>query len=303
MKQTILTIAAAFLLTACASAQPQSSAPVVPVAPMTVATWNVAHFVDEYDNPYEPRDQEEEFQKSDAAIDVLVETIRTIDADVFVFEEIEGSDLLRAFAEEHFEDMGYINFVSCPDDNWHQGVALMSRFPLGPLTSMTAVSTSVPHFEEGETNLINDRIMAVEVWPPDAMRMLFVVVHFKAGQGENNENWRHGQIEYLRTWLDDQLAIHPQMGICILGDFNCTTDSEEFRLFTEPESGPIYHRIPTEAEEGTIQWGGTIDHILVNDALLGQVIEGSGEVVPTETRGADRPSDHRPVMARFSPAN
>ncbi len=266
-------------------------------AEFTVATWNVEHFVDEHDNPYVQRDQE--FEKTPEQITAIAETIRAVDADIFAFQEIEGSDLLRAFAEEHLADMGYLHFVSAPDDNWHQNVALMSRFPLGPITSMTAVATPVPQFEEGESNLINDRLFIAEVHPAEDFRLLVVNVHLKAGGGENNAAWRRGQIELIRRWLDDQLRLDPELNICILGDFNCTPNSAEMHLLTEPAEGPAYLNVFSATTDRS---GRGIDHILANNGFAAELVEDSPAVHDFTGEG-QRPSDHRPVSARFVAAD
>ncbi len=291
-----LSLLLAALAVTCARVPPPL--PPAPPGVFTVATWNVEHLVDEYDNPYVQRDQDQE--KSPAQLAEIAETIRAIDADIFAFQEIEGSDVLRAFAEEHLADMGYTHFVSCPDDNWHQNVAVMSRFPLGPLTSMTAVVTPVPGFDGGGTALINDRLLAVEVYPDESCPMLVVTVHLKAGWGERNQHWRTGQIELLRDWLEDQMTLDPALNVCVLGDFNCAPDSPEMQRLTTPENGTAYRNVSgADGPGSTHRVGRSIDHILANDNLTVDYVEDSLRVWPTSTHGPGRPSDHRPVTSRF----
>ncbi|NUP88721.1 MAG: endonuclease/exonuclease/phosphatase family protein [Candidatus Sumerlaeia bacterium] len=269
---------------------------------ITIASWNVQHFVDTVDNPYVEHDQDEEHVKSEAQLAAIAETLRALDADVLALQEVEGSDWVRAFLEERAPGLGYAHIVSAPDDNWHQNVVIASRLPLGPMTSMTAAATSV---EGEETSFINDRLLAVEVYPPGWPPLLVQAVHLKAGTGPRNESWREGQAAHLRGWLDGQLRLRPDLLICILGDFNATPDETSMRLWTEPAEGPVYHNLFAAAGDPPTfpAWEPerAIDRILVNDALRAHHVEGSAlvftEIGPAEGR---RCSDHLPVAARFA---
>lgn len=292
MTTRALIAAAIALVVPCVSAQPDTASPET----FTIATWNVQQFVDTHDSPYSERDQD--FEKSPLQLEAIADVIREVNADVFAFQEIEGSDLLRAFVEEHLPDMGYTSIVSAPDDTWHQNVAIMSRFPLGVMTSMTAVATPVPHFEEGESNLINDRILAIEVYPRPGHMVLAVTVHLKAGGGDNNAAWRAGQIEYLAGWLDEQLLIDPELNVCILGDFNCTPESSEIQLLTS--AAKPYHNVRGDSGLGlTHRSGRAIDHILVNSNLWPELVSASPRVHLEIGPEGDECSNHYPVSAVF----
>jgi endonuclease/exonuclease/phosphatase family metal-dependent hydrolase len=269
----------------------------------TVATWNLQQFVDQYDNPYYSRDTSPEFIKSPEMIDAIVADLRALNADVLALEEVEGTDFLRALLGERLPDLGYTHFASAPDDNWHQNVAVISRFPMGPMTSMGTVATPIVGTDES-TDFINDRLLAVEIRPTPDYSFLLVAVHLKAGGGARNAGWRMGQIEFLRSWLDDQRKIDPDLNVCILGDFNSTPGSEEMNLWMDPAEGPIYRSLLTEvgAPPTHPSWAPEheIDNILVNGAMWPEHIPNSAavqrDIGPAE---GHRCSDHLPVEARF----
>ncbi|MBN1476797.1 endonuclease/exonuclease/phosphatase family protein [Candidatus Sumerlaeota bacterium] len=310
MRRSLLALIPALAL-ACAGAplDPPTPSASADAPAFTVATWNMQHFVDEYDNPYYPRDTDEEFEKSEAQLEAIAEALRALNADVVAFEEVEGTALLRAFVEERLPDMGYEHFASAPDDGWHQNVAVMSRLPLGPLTSMGNVVTEFVGYDEEPTDLINDRLMAIEVYPTPDHTFLLVAVHLKAGGRDRDRAWRTGQIAFLRGWLDMQRIARPDLNICILGDFNCTPDSEEMGMWLRPESGEIYRSVLPEVDTPPTHpsWEPrrTIDNILVNGAMAPELIEGSGSVFSSlgPLDGEHRCSDHLPVSAAFRAAD
>ena len=119
----------------------------------------------------------------------------------------------------------------------------MSRLPLGPLTSMTAVETPV---EEDDglrmTNLINDRILAVEVETGDDHSVLVVNVHLKAGGGGRNSSWRQGQVELIRDFIEDEQAANPDLNVVVLGDFNSSQRSSEMGVLLRPDEGRGLHQ-------------------------------------------------------------
>jgi endonuclease/exonuclease/phosphatase family metal-dependent hydrolase len=302
---TLAAISALMLGCATAPLSPPATSASADAPTFTVATWNVEHFVDEHDNPYSPRDTDEDFLKSPAQLDAIAEALRALDADVVAFEEVEGTALLRAFVEERLPDMGYEHFASAPDDGWHQNVAVMSRLPLGPLTSMGNVVTEFVGYDEEPTNLINDRLMAIEVHPTPEYALLLVAVHLKAGGRDRDRAWRTGQITFLREWIDAQRIARPDLNVCVLGDFNCTPDSAEMGLWLQPESGESYRSVlPAENPPLTHPaWEPrrTIDNILVNGAMAPELVEGSGSVLSPlgPLDGGHRCSDHLPVSAVF----
>jgi endonuclease/exonuclease/phosphatase family metal-dependent hydrolase len=147
--------------------------------------------------------------------------------------------------------------------------------------------------------------MAVEVYPAPGYELLLVTVHLKAGGRERDRAWRTGQIEFLREWIERQRIARPDLNICVLGDFNCTPDSDEMGMWLRPESGEAYRSVLPEEDtpltHPSREPRRTIDNILVNEAMASELIEGSGSVLfplgPLD--GGHRCSDHLPVSAAF----
>ena len=103
-----------------------------PVATFRVMTWNLNHFVDQYDNPYIRNEWDDRHERmTPERLDLFVRAIKGVNADVVVFEELESSAFLQTLARERFPEMGYKHFGAAEEFTWHQNVVVMSRFPLG----------------------------------------------------------------------------------------------------------------------------------------------------------------------------
>ncbi|MEM8560406.1 MAG: endonuclease/exonuclease/phosphatase family protein, partial [Bacteroidota bacterium] len=201
-----------------------------------VVTYNVENFIDAYDDPYIDNDREDA-PDPDAVAEkarLLAEAVRALDADVLSIQEIESEQQLKLLADALFPEMGYQFFASTESPSWYQNVVVMSRLPLGPLTSFADVWTPI----EGQTNedgtpastsLVNHRLFAVEVRARPDYTFTLVAAHLKAGRGERNEGWRLGQIDLLNAHLT---TLGPDANVIVAGDLNLLPDSREYARLT-----------------------------------------------------------------------
>lgn len=274
-----------------------------------VATWNVEHFVDAYDNPYIQNEQENAPDETMAERRRLfAEAIRLLNADVVVLEEFESAAFAEALAKEHFPEMGYRFFAGTESPTWYQNVVLMSRLPLGVVRSYVNVTTPVEGTLDDEgrpaaQNLTNNRLWIADVLARPGYTFALAGVHLKAGGGPRNAGWRSGQIRFLQTEFARLLALDPSTNLLVAGDFNTTPDSDEFRLLlnaegpialVDPLAGTDVRTHPAEAPTRRI------DHILVNPNMLPELVPGSVRVAtPLPIEQMAQTSDHLPVVATF----
>ncbi len=266
----------------------------------TIATWNMRNFVDEYDNPYSP--DEHVKARSDYEIDLITSLVLTIDADVLAVQEVESGAFMERLAATHFPQMNYNYIVSVDHDTWYQNIAVLSRFPLGPMTSFKTISTPIEGMDEA-TSLTNHRMLLVEVYPSEDYAFLLSVNHFKAGgRGERNVGWRLGQIDFLRDQIERFTVRNPSLNIAVIGDFNAVPGTPEMKRWTEPEKGIEYIDLLEDVGHPITKLYSdiTLDYILLNHNMYDEYVEGSIEVVrPYDYETMLKASDHYPVSARF----
>ncbi|MEO0858541.1 MAG: endonuclease/exonuclease/phosphatase family protein [Bacteroidota bacterium] len=283
-----------------------------------VATYNVENFIDAFDNPYIDNDREDA-PDPDAVAEkgrLFAEAVRALDADVLSIQEVESEQQLKLLADALFPEMGYRFFASTESPNWYQNVVVMSRLPLGPLTSFADVWTPI----EGQTNddgtpastsLVNHRLFSVEVRAREDYTFTLVAAHMKAGRGERNEGWRLGQIDLLNAHL---ASLSPEANVIVAGDLNLLPDSREYaRLTATPTMDtlavrplPLVDPLATRrartpaltythpSDDPTRQ----LDYLLVSGTMRRELVPNSTQVAfPLATETLPTLSDHLPVIA------
>jgi endonuclease/exonuclease/phosphatase family metal-dependent hydrolase len=275
---------------------------------LTVVTWNIEHFVDEFDNPYIDNDRENNPPEDIAKRRILLaDALRALNADIVVFQELESDSYLRQLAESKFPELGYEVFAALESADWYMNVVMMSRIPLGIFHSYAHVNTPLTGQtdEEGRPEsqtFINNRMWTAEILVNPDYRFTLTGLHLKAGRGERNEAWRIGQIDLIREHLESLMISNEQKNMLVVGDLNTAPGSREFnRLlgdekphFFDPLEGSGAFSHPSDS----LFW--RIDHILPNRQMEPELIPGSVKVAePLDREQMIRISDHLPIIARF----
>lgn len=273
-----------------------------------ILSWNVEHFIDQYDNPYVNNRREDVGDRMAGREALLVKAIRASDADIVVLQEFESAQYLSRLAKEHLPDLGYLFFADAESYSWYMNVVIMSKVPLGTIYSYGALYTPVPGIvdEEGveETQInINTRMWSIDVFPNQHYDFVLTGVHLKAGRGERNAQMRLGQINFLKTQFKRFVREDRKANLLMLGDFNCMPDSKEFKAilagrkgnrFVDPLAGKNIFSHPSD------QPTRRIDHILANQNMISELMAGSVKIEDLLTREEMiKLSDHMPVMATF----
>lgn len=193
----------------------------------------------------------------------------------------------------------------------YNGVAILSRAPVQD------VQVGIPGFTDEQKRLLAATIDGTRV----------VCAYFPNGQSVGSDKYAYKLkwIEALTGWLRSELARHPRLAL--LGDFNIAPEERDVHdpkawegqvLFSEPERAAFRELIGLgftdafrlfEQPEKIYTWwdyrmmafrrnmGLRIDHILLSAALAQTCRTCS---VDKESRKAERPSDHAPVIAELA---
>lgn len=227
--------------------------------------------------------------------------------DVLALQELKLTD--DKFPAAALEQAGY--HAVWFGQKTYNGVALLSRQPA------REVVRNIPGFDDPQA-----RVIAATYGPPeDTLRV--VGAYFPNGQAPGSEkfSYKMAWLTALQTWLRDELRQHPRL--VLMGDFNITFDDadvwdpeglrEAIHCTTEERSHlqalvglglHDAHRLFAQPPRSFSWWdyrmlgfqknrGLRIDHILVSDALQGQVRTCTIDRAP---RKNPQPSDHAPVL-------
>jgi endonuclease/exonuclease/phosphatase family metal-dependent hydrolase len=277
-----------------------------PLDTVRVLSWNVEHFVDDFDNPYINNGRED--NPSDnlpERRERLAEVVKMVDADIIVFQEFESSTYAKSLADEYFPELGYQIYGGLESDDWYMNVVLLSRVPLGSFYSYANSNTPII----GQTNddgtnasqtFINNRMWNVDVLVNDSYDFNLTGVHLKAGRGERNENWRLGMMNALRNQFTKFMELDHDQNLLVVGDFNATPDSWEFQSFLgdstnlrfiDPLAGSSIYSHPADS----VFW--RIDHIIPNEYMMPEIVPNSVQVfTPFSPDSMDFIADHLPMI-------
>jgi len=274
----------------------------------SVLTWNVEHFVDDYDNPYITNAMEDKPKEVAKRIDLLAGMLKQINADVVVFEEFENRNLAMKIAKEKLPELGYRFFSACESSDWYMNVVIMSKVPLGMSYNYANLYTPIENFKDSlgrpeVQNNVNARILTTEVRAKANFRFYLTGVHLKAGRNKRDTAARMGQVKLLHTQANRFLQTDKQANMLLVGDFNSTPESEEFKFllqgdkyaqFIDPLSGTTIFSHPSTKP----RW--RIDHMLMNKHMASYLLPKGVKVAEgLDAEKLKEVSDHLPMVAKF----
>ena len=275
---------------------------------LSILSWNVEHFVDEFDNPYTNNNRENDpAQQMGNKEELLVKALKKADADIVVLQEFESSEYLRAMVEKYFPEAGYQFYAGNESDGWYMNVVIMSKVPLGTFYSYGSLYTPVPGIfdEDGneETQInINTRMWSIDVLPKADYDFNLTGVHLKAGRGERNEQMRIGQINFLKNQFQRFLKEDKKANLVIMGDFNAYPDSKEMKTVLDGKKGnefidPLDVSILSHPSREPAR---RLDYMIPNSNMYKELVKGSMKIEYWLTKEEMITlSDHLPVYAEF----
>jgi len=277
---------------------------------ISVISWNVEHFVDLHDNPYinHPRENDPE-EAMKGREELLVKALKKADADIVVLQEFENVAYLKEIADRELSDMGYDFFADAESFSWYMNVVIMSKVPLGVMYSYGAAYTPVVDYvnEDGEPESqvnLNTRMWSVDILPNENYEFTLTGVHLKAGRGERNEKMRLGQVALLKNQWARLIKEDKKTNLMIVGDFNCSPDSQEFAALLKGKKGnafidPLFGKRVFSHPSDAPRW--RIDHILYNKNMVNEIMPSDTKVYGDLLEKAEmmKLSDHLPIFTKI----
>ncbi len=278
--------------------KPVTSAPARATDVVTVATFNMLNLFDAEDDPY--RDDGGTPVKPRVEIEKLAETLRKLNADVVALQEVENRFYLERVVQAFLRDMGYEVVLFEGNDTRGIDVAVLSRLPVGPVTSHRHLRFLT---EDGKPMAFNRDLLQVRVQPPGAPAFDVYVVHLKSKRGgDETTPIRMGEATVVRRILDERLRAEPEARFLLCGDFNDTLDSRPVQTILGAGPTALVNVAAEIPEADRISYNqephrSMIDFILCSPAMGAGYMKGSARILhgSVETIG----SDHNPVVASF----
>ncbi|MFO0836304.1 MAG: endonuclease/exonuclease/phosphatase family protein [Phycisphaerales bacterium] len=291
-----------------------------------IATYNVANLYDDKDDAKLTGQYEDmNSVKPKAELDGVAAAIHAIDADVFVVEELESQEVLTWFRDTYLSDMGYTTAVSL-DAGDPRGIeqGVLSRFPVVEPTVWLQMPLKGVHPKgaddapEGSPITFHRSPFRVDVIVPAGARgnprdYSFTVFAIHAKSGRNSMYWREAEAAGTVQLIQRAAMEDPSRNVVVMGDFNAVQSDASFRTFVSSGLIDLYaDRRPEDPATTTHESGRSIDHVLVNAAMMPEVIRDSRFVfgTPARPRGVDYRtypapkgygSDHYPVVVDIRP--
>jgi exodeoxyribonuclease-3 len=212
------------------------------------------------------------------------------------------------FPRAEIEAAGYRVLFS--GQKTYNGVAILSREPAA------GTVTAIPAFPDEQK-----RVLAA---PIGGVRIACLYVPNGESVGSEKYQYKLRWLSAAREWLKDEISRNARLAV--LGDFNVAPEARDVHdpelwegkvLFSEPERAALRHLAEIGLSDafrlfdqpaGAFTWwdyrmngfrrkrGLRIDHILLSEPLAKQCTSCTIDIEP---RGAERPSDHAPVVAEL----
>ena len=230
--------------------------------------------------------------------------------DIIALQELKLTD--EEFPRAEIEQAGW--HALCNGQKTYNGVALMSRDP-----TPTDIVRDIPGFEDTQRRVLAATygdLRVIAVYVPNGQRL-----------GSDQYLYKLKWLEALRTWLADELRRYTQL--IVLGDYNVAPEDRDVHdpalwansiHVSEPERAALRALLALGLEDlfrrfeqppASFSWwdyragafrrnrGLRIDLMLASPALAERCTASS---IDREPRGWERPTDHAPVLASFTPS-
>jgi endonuclease/exonuclease/phosphatase family metal-dependent hydrolase len=265
---------------------------------ITVASYNVKNFFDEFDNPYTA--DEGTGKKPEAEVKALTETIKAVNADVLILQEVEAGGVLKKYAADSLAEMKY-NYVvdTTTEDSRGITVAALSRFPVLRVTSHRLALLDEKELPTAENRFARD-LLRIDVETKPGYVISVYGVHLKSkrtdpdGKDPQSNKKRLAEGKKIREILKAEQPAGARF--IFVGDCNDLIDTpplKEIRAATEPAMTDALEKIPADKRITfkNDRYKEAIDQILLSPTLSADM--AGAEILDGE--GFAKASDHRPV--------
>lgn len=268
------------------------------------ATWNLEWFGDPDNGPSDEQLQLENVQF----------IISNLDMDLWSVQEVTGAN--------HFDNLvsqlsGYEGFLA-NDESVENGPEYYSDFDDNELkvgliykSNMTTLSGAKVILTDYDYEFAGRPPVEVQLSTEidgDTQNFIVVLLHAKAGSGQDDWERRNAASQALKSYLDSNWSA---ANVMVIGDFNDDVDES----ITRPKDSPYQNFVddaqeyifPTKVlsdngESSTVYYSDMIDHHLGSNELMSIYEDGSVQVFPADNYIEDydqTTSDHYPVLSNF----
>ncbi|KXU36198.1 hypothetical protein AXK12_03855 [Cephaloticoccus capnophilus] len=284
-----------------AEARVPSPAPAALPPQLKIATYNVENYGSL--NRRTPHGFRANYPKSEAAKRALRQTIREIDADILVLQEMGPVEYLLELQRDlkaEGSDYPYSVLMRGPDAARH--IAALSRIPFARVHEHSPLRFE---YQDGVED-VKRGLLELHFATPAGPLTLWAL-HLKSRYTTNKADpesaiRRAAEAMRIREFILQRIADTQADLYLILGDFNDTKVSPPLRYLMQRSELKFSHLLPSSDSRGE-HWTyhntrddsySRVDHILASSAVLPFVKNGSAEIADgPQVRSA---SDHRPIF-------
>jgi len=240
-------------------------------------------------------------------LEQVLEWLQASKIDILALQETKLTDDL--FPVDAFENIGF--HVVFSGQKTYNGMAIASRMPI------QEVVTDLEDYIDPQRRILAATIAGI--------RLINLYVPNGAAVGTDKYDYKLTWLSKVTSFIEKQLLDYPL--VAVVGDFNIAPEDRDvydiktwsggvlvspqereafakllsiglkdsFRQFSQAEDIFSWWDYRTAAFRGNR--GLRIDHILLNERLSATCLESKIDIEP---RRVERPSDHAPVMVRFT---
>lgn len=261
-----------------------------------VATFNIRNLFDDHDDPYLA--DETTPAKPRLELERLAQTLREINADAVALQEVESRGYLQRFNQVFLANMGYEVVHYAGNDQRGSGLAVLSRIPIGQVTSHRHRQFRNP---QGETCRFSRDLLCVELLHPATPAFELWVVHLKSKRGDQAETelQRMAESSEIRRLFEAHVARSPDARILLLGDFNDTPMSRPIlNLLASDKILGLFENLPEDAiTYNQAPHQSMIDFMFASPQARAGYVSDSYRIVDQTLQQSG--SDHNAVVAEF----
>jgi endonuclease/exonuclease/phosphatase family metal-dependent hydrolase len=288
-----------------------------PPVPVLVMNWNTRNFFnDKRDSPEIPEfnsgttcdpnltapcEEVVSAQEYQQKLGQVASVISSISPDVAILEEVENMAVVNDLAAK----LGDYPYHDITQGNDPRGIdiAVLSRLPyqLGPSHKDEFFTASTDPSQE---KFVYSRDLLEVHFVINGRHLTLLGAHFKAQDGiATSDTKRLAEAEHTRKIATDLLAADPGSASIVLGDFNCTPDSDPMKALAGT-SAPLFTSA-TAGMAASDRWSIVYQgqNLLYDDQILDPVaatlLDAASVAIPHSNADANAASDHDPVQVVY----
>lgn len=272
-----------------------------------IATYNVENLFDSHDDPY--AEDVDRFAngalltKPQEELKKLADVITELDADVLGLQEVENRGFLEEFNNRYLSSLGYREVVLVEgNDTRGIDVAVLSRFPVGPVVSYRHLDLAVPYGDE--PGRFSRDLLEVTIRPPGAKPFLVYVAHLKSRSGGKKATYqRQAEANKIREIWDARLKQDGKARFAFLADCNDDPPAATVRALIGSGARKV-EAAPAKAPDGSVWTEKSrfsdkyapiqFDYVFLSPEMK-RSMTACGILRDPSARHSEAPTDHYPV--------